>query len=362
MDKESVYNWYKFKRFMAFIIVSSTVLLALAVIFRSIFVAALVGLIFSYVLAPGVTKVFKAIGGERRWVVLGFTIVFFGILVSVAAAILPTIYGELVVIAKQIPRSINYLNQKIGPLREWLVIRGLVSYENFDRMVLNVDIMQQLTRTTTNAIQKVWLSTPKLLGGALSTFLVPIFTWFFLSYLRTVRGFVNSILPDDVRELAIYNIQKMDKILWSVVKGQLLVAFIVGVLYMLGFSLIGLQSGLAIGALAGLCRIVPYLDVFVGGILSAVVLLGQGGSLGMFAAVAIVIMAVQAIDGMFVTPQIIGDRAGIHPVIVIASVISFGDWFGILGVLLAVPIIAMMASAVQMAIPYYYSSPFYKDP
>ena len=107
-------------------------------------------------------------------------------------------------------------------------------------------------------------------------------------------------------------------------------------------------------------RVVPYLDVIVGASLSIIVVLGQGEGLSMIFGVFVVILIVQALDGMLITPRIIVEKAGLHPVVVIASVVAFGDWFGILGILFAVPSVAILLSIVQMAIPYYLNSPFFR--
>ncbi|SME87773.1 AI-2E family transporter [Pseudobacteriovorax antillogorgiicola] len=360
MSKASVYDWHLFKRFMRFIAFFSLGLGLSALVYRSLIVSVAISLIFTYILSPAVSKLSYSGKVGRNWIVLGVSILFFGGFISGAAAIVPTIYTELVEILKQIPRAVVYVNQKIIPIRDFMVSRGFISYEAFDKIILDLDLMRKVTTTTTDAIQKVWSSTPQVLGGALNTVLIPLMTWFFLNNMSNIRLFIQSIVPKDIQSLAQYNIRKMDIILWGVVKGQLLVALILSFLYMFGFSVIGLQSGIAIGAVAGICRIVPYLDVLVGSMLSVVVIIGQGGSLGMVMAVAVVITLVQLLDGMIVTPRIIGDRAGIHPVVVIASVIAFGDWFGILGIILAVPTVAIIVSGLQMALPYYRNSPFFK--
>lgn len=360
MSDESIYEWSRFKRFLVFAFVCSLGIGGIALLFKSLLVAISISLILCYVLSPAILKIESHSSIKRHWIVLFVSILFFGGFVIVGASILPTIYNEIIEIAKQVPRSIVYLNQKIIPVRDWLVEIGVFSYASFDNMILNLDLMQNITSTTTNAIQKVWDSTPKLLGGAINAFLIPLLTWFLLNYLEPIKNFVKSILPSDIHEMSLHNIRKMDGILWGVVKGQLIVASILSFLYMLGFSLISLQSGVAIGAVAGLCRIVPYLDVLVGGALSIIVIIGKGGDLTMILAVVAVIAVVQGMDGAFITPRIIGERAGIHPVIVILSVVAFGDWFGIMGIILAVPTVAIIASAVQMGLPYYHKSPFFR--
>jgi len=252
------------------------------------------------------------------------------------------------------------LQRHIEPLQFWFASRGYLSEEVFRHYVGDFSLTQEISKNTTNALKQLWTTTPLVLGGALNLVLIPVFSWFFLNYGKIFSSFMLSLVPLDLRSLARLNADKMNKILWGVIKGQVLVAAILAVLYMAGFSIIGLQSGIAIGAIAGICRLVPYLDVVVGIMLSIVVIISQGGTLTMILAVGIVIALVQAIDGMLITPRIIGERAGIHPVIVIASVISFGDWFGILGIVIAVPVVAIVSAVIHIALPYYRNSPFYK--
>ena len=357
---DSIYDWHRFKRFLIFSGVCFLAFGVVALLYQSLLIAMIVSLILTYVLNPLVKSLEDRSNLGRRIIVFAVSFTFFGVIFVIGASIVPSIYSEIIDIAKQIPKSVVYLNQHIVPVREWLVEVGIFSYASFDKMVLNLDIMQKVTNTTTNALQQLWSSTPKVLGGALNTFIVPVLTWFSLSYIEETKRFVKTVLPRDIMEMSLHNIRNMDQILRAVVKGQLLIAFILSCLYMLGFSLIGLQSGVAIGAVAGLCRVVPYLDILVGSVLSLVVIISSGGSLAMVLAVIIVIAIVQGLDGAFITPRVIGERAGIHPVMVISSVIAFGDWFGLMGIVVAGPVVAILAHMIQMAIPYYQASPFYK--
>ncbi len=361
-EPENMYDWERFKRFAVFSGLVLGSVLAIGILYRTLFVALAISLIFSYVLSPAIARLGFHLHVKQPVIVLIMVVIFFGAFIGLMAAVLPTVYSELVAIIKQIPRAANYINQKMIPLRDWLGAKGVLSYEKFDEVLLNLDLTKKLTNTSTNALQQLWSTTPQVLGGAMNILLIPMLTWVQLSYWERIKGFFKYIVPPDIKPIAVYNLQKMDFILWGVVKGQLLVALILSFLYMLGFSIINLASGLAIGAVAGICRIVPYLDVVVGASLSVIVIISQGGGIAMIVAVAIVIVVVQALDGMFITPRVIGDKAGLHPVVVIASVVSFGDWFGIFGILFAVPAVAIVSSIVQMAIPYYLNSPFYKGP
>lgn len=359
-SNEALYDWHKFKRFMLFALVVVACLVGLGALYRTIFVAFAVSLIFSYVLNPVVSRLTSRMHIARYWVVLLVILVTFGTGLALAAALVPTVYAQLVIIVEQVPTAVVFFNEKLGPLREWLVSKKILSYKSFDDFVINLDLAKKIADGSSNALSQVWTSTPKLLGGMINLALIPLLTWLELSYWQQIKNFFRHIVPRDIKPIAVYNLQKMNFILWGVVKGQLLVALILSFLYMIGFSLIGLPAGLAIGAIAGIFRVIPYFDIVVGASLALLVVLGQGDGLTMIFAVMLVILLVQALDGMIITPKVIGERAGLHPIIVIASVIAFGDWFGMLGILFAVPSVAILFSLIQMAVPYYLNSPFYR--
>lgn len=355
-----LYPWKQFKRFGLFIGLLLACLLVLCIVYRFVFLSIAVSLFLTYIFYPAINWMESRVKIRRPILVLLLVGFLLGLIAALASVFLPLLYQELIGIIKKTPEAILYLQSLIEPIQSWFVSRGYISEDAFHLHFGNFNLYQEFSRTTQNALMQVWSTTPLVLGGALNLFLVPLFSWFFLSYGKALTGFVFELIPPDLQSLARLNFSKMNEILWSVIKGQVVVAFILALLYMTGFSIIGLQSGVAIGLLAGVCRMVPYLDVIVGLLLSIIVLVSQGGTISLLLAVLVVIACVQAIDGMLITPRVIGERAGIHPVIVIASVISFGDWFGILGVIIAVPMVAMTSAALQIALPYYKNSPYYR--
>lgn len=353
--------WNQFRRFSLLASLFGAFVLCIGLIYRSVLLSVVLSLILAYIFYPMIGWLESKSKLRRSSLVTILVGLLFGLLVTLAALFLPLLYEEILGIIKKMPTAIEYLRGYIEPLQFWLASRGYLSEEVFRHYIGDFSLTQELSKTTGNALRQVWMTTPLVLGGALNLVLIPIFSCFFLNYGKIFSSFILSLVPGDLQPLATLNTAKMNKILWGVIKGQVMVAAILAILYMAGFSIIGLQSGLAIGAIAGICRIVPYLDVVVGVLLSIVVIISQDGTFGMVLAVGIVIATVQAIDGMLITPRIIGERAGIHPVIVIASVISFGDWFGILGIVIAVPVVAIVSAAIQIALPYYRSSHFFSE-
>jgi predicted PurR-regulated permease PerM len=169
-----------------------------------------------------------------------------------------------------------------------------------------------------------------------------------------------SIVPADIRHSTLELGRRLNAALSAVITGQFIIATTMGLIYMTGLGVIGLNSGVAIGAVAGVCRLVPYLDLIVGLSLSLIVILTDFTSWSQLIAMLSVFAAGQTFDGMFLTPKIIGNRVGMHPLVVIIAVITFADWFGLLGILMAMPLAAVCSIIVSELLKIYRASSFFR--
>ena len=195
----------------------------------------------------------------------------------------------------------------------------------------------------------------------LNIIIVPVLTFFIVKYNPVFIKWISSVVPKNIYNTLLKSTNTIDSTLRSLIKGQCFVAFCLGVLYLIGFYSIGLQSAFVIAIIAGFCRIIPYMDIVVGGGLSLISCLYNFISWNQIFLVALIFVIVQSIDGLFITPKVIGKKAGLHPIVVILSIISFGDMFGIWGVILAVPIVAVVKDIVNIALPSYLHSNFYNE-
>lgn len=138
-----------------------------------------------------------------------------------------------------------------------------------------------------------------------------------------------------------------------------MIMFLLGCIYALGLVLVGLDLAILIGMLAGLASIVPYLGFIVGILVAGVAALFQFQDFMPLIYVAIVFGIGQALEGMVLTPLLVGDRIGLHPVAVIFAVLAGGQLFGFVGVLLALPIAAVIMVFVRHAYLHYHESEYY---
>ncbi len=176
--------------------------------------------------------------------------------------------------------------------------------------------------------------------GALNLALVPIFTFYLLrDWDRLVAG-VDQLVPPRHRERVRRLAGEIDERLSSFVRGQSTVCAILGVLYAIGLALVGIDMAVAVGMLSGLLFIIPYLGTIVGvAVASALALLKFGISwhiLGVWATYGLV----QLIEGSLLTPTIVGDKVGLHPMVVMIALLVGGNLLGLWGMLVAIPITA----------------------
>lgn len=206
-------------------------------------------------------------------------------------------------------------------------------------------------------------------GGVLGLFafathlaIVPVYLFFFL----LARGEPTKNLPNHlpflqpgVRGDVVFLVREFVTIVESFFRGQLLIGLILGALLALGFTLVGLKFGLFIGLVLGVFNIVPYLGTIIG--LATVVPLAffqPGGGWQLVGLVLLVKAIVQAIESWIVTPKIMGDRTGLHPVTIIVAIFFWGTAFGgVLGMLLAIPLTAFFVTAWRLAKQKYFATP-----
>jgi len=187
-------------------------------------------------------------------------------------------------------------------------------------------------------------------GFATHLAIVPIYLFFFLLVRRDLTESLPSHLPfltEAVRADVVFLVREFVAIVVSFFRGQLLIGMIMGVLLATGFSLIGLKFGLFIGLALGVLNIVPYLGTIVGlAVTIPLAFLQPDGGLSLAALVLLVKIVVQNIEGWFLTPKIMGERTGLHPVVIIVAIFFWGTAFkGLLGMILAIPLTAFFVTA-----------------
>jgi predicted PurR-regulated permease PerM len=147
--------------------------------------------------------------------------------------------------------------------------------------------------------------------------------------------------------------RETDEVLGAFLRGQILVMIALAVIYSIGLSLVGLEFAIAIGVVSGLVSFVPYLGFAIGIVLAGLTVALEPDPLWRLAGVVATFSIAQMLEGSILTPKLVGDRIGLHPVIVIFAVAAGGQLFGFFGILLALPAAAVVSVLAKFAYGRY---------
>lgn len=352
------HDWESFKKLVKIVALMALGVFAIAYFYRPILLGAVSATIIAYIADPIVDRICARSPLSRKRTV-GLVIILSVLFISILGIlIIPFIYEETLHILRMIPDAITYLETLLKPFASRLAESRVIPEEALAAGLRRLTALPEYLNE--NPVQRLVMQSRFVMEFIFNIAMIPAFCYILLAEFNRITTLIKMVVPPELQPLGGTFISKVNLMLRAVVKGQFIVAFVLSLLYMIGFSIIGVPSGVAIGALAGICRIVPYLDVVVGLLLCTIVILTQGSGLAIFIAAIVVIGVVQSLDGLIVTPRIIGDRAGLHPVAVIASVYAFGVQFGLLGVLLAVPVVAATVVIVKLSWPFFRQSYFFR--
>jgi predicted PurR-regulated permease PerM len=200
-----------------------------------------------------------------------------------------------------------------------------------------------------------------LFGFAASLAIVPIYLFFFLLSRHDPTKSLDrqlTFLESGVRKDVVFLVRNFIDIVVSFFRGQFLIGLIMGLLLFLGFWAVGLKFALVLGLMLGVLNIIPYLGTIVGlSVTLPLAFFQQDGGWGLLALTLVVFIIVQNIEGWFLTPKIMGDRTGLHPVTIIFAVFFWGTAFdGILGMVLAIPLTAFFVTAWRLARQKYFTA------
>jgi len=172
---------------------------------------------------------------------------------------------------------------------------------------------------------------------------------------------VDDLLPKRYKHSIEKQAKEIDCILSSFIRGQLSVCVLLGLFYAVGLYIVGLDLGILVGFLAGIISFIPYVGSIFGFVVSVAIAFAQFDSLMPIAQVVGVFMVGQFIEGNFLTPNLVGESVGLHPVWIMFALLAGGVLLGFLGLMIAVPVAAIIGVLVRHAIENYKQSSLYKN-
>jgi predicted PurR-regulated permease PerM len=283
------------------------------------------------------------------------------VLVLLALVVLvPLVEAQIVTLFESLP---HYRDWFVGTVLPWLEHRTgleLLAWLDPERLFQLVRAhWEQAGGAAATMLGYLSRSGFALLGWIANIVLLPVLTFFFLRDWDLFVGRVAALVPRDHADTVSRLAQESSAVLGAFLRGQLLVMLVLGVLYGIGLSLVGLNLGILIGIVAGVLTFVPYLGPATVILLGGIAALVQYGDWQHLLGVLAVFSVGQVIESYWLTPKLVGDRIGLHPVAVIFAVLAGGQLFGFLGMLLALPVAAIANVLLRYAHERYTHSRLY---
>ncbi len=304
----------------------------------------LVALALAYLWDPVVDRLERA-GLSRT---LGVSVVFFVstlVLLGLVLVLVPLLGRQMHVVAAKVPVAIEWFRSSLLPWlqREFQISEADIPLERIkDALMANWKSAGGMAQ---NLLVSATSSSLAVLGWLANLVLIPVVGFYLLRDWDRMVAWIRETLPRPWEPTVTRLARECDEVVGAFLRGQFLVMLALGLCYTTGLMLMGLELALLIGMLAGLASIVPYLGLVLGVGAASVAALLQFGDWHPLLGVAAVFVSAQLLEGMYLTPKLVGDRIGLHPVAVIFAVMAGGQLFGFTGVLLGLP-----ASAVIMVL------------
>jgi predicted PurR-regulated permease PerM len=318
-----------------------------------------VGMAIAYFFDPLADRL-EGLGLSRAiatsFILLGFFVATFG----VAALLVPLLQDQLVALARLLPQVVDRLQVILAPILEQL------------RADLTADAMEQIKAAVgnyagtavswmTGFLGQVWSGGLALLNVLSLVLITPLVAFYLLRDWDNIVEKVDHWLPRDAADTIREQARRIDTTLAGFVRGQALVCLSLAILYAVGLSAVGLNAGVLIGIAAGLLAVVPYIGAAVS------MIVGVGLAVAQFhqdwvsiLMVAFVFFVGQTLESYVLTPRLVGGRVGLSPVWIIFAMLAGGSLFGLTGVLIALPVAAVVGVLVRFAIEQYLDSALYR--
>lgn len=287
----------------------------------------------------------------RLYSIIGLFILVVALIVWGSVVIIPKIQEQTVSFVSNFPQYVETIDDKLTEIfRDPLFSQFREQLENTGDQFMNSagDILQNLSKSTVQSLGSF--------VGAVATIVVAVLTMpFILFYLlkdgKQLAPYLVKFLPTRMRVPTLKVLGEMNDQVSSYIRGQLTVAFAVAIMFMIGFAIIGLDYAVTLGIIAGFLNLIPYLGSFLA-MIPAVFLAIVAGPI-MLVKVLIVFALEQTIEGRLISPLVLGNQLSIHPVTILLVLLTSGKLFGVIGVILGIPVYAAAKVLISHIFEWY---------
>lgn len=271
---------------------------------------------------------------------------------------IPRFVGQFADLVESLPAYADAARENLGP---WFVDTFGVEL-NLDVAHLQAQLQEHasaLLQPTGDVLGSVVGGVLGVLVWTLNLLLIPVFIFFLSNDYPRIVTTVQGLIPPRNRAFVIRMAGRIDRALSSFVRGQLTVTAFLALFYSVGLAVIGVKYAVFIGVLAGFANLIPYVGVALGVALAAIMTLLEWSGFGPLIGVGGLFIVGNLLENFVLTPKIVGDRVGLSPLLVLVALLFWGELFGILGVLIAIPVTAVLRVLLMEAVLRYRESGFF---
>jgi predicted PurR-regulated permease PerM len=318
----------------------------------------LAGALLAYLFNPIVEKLTR-LHLPRILSVLIVFVGIFSLFLLMLLLVVPLIQKQIVLLINFIPTVILWIQNTFLPeMREKLGVSQVIDTDTLKTTLAGG--LSKAGNVATWLLQAIMHSGMTLALWITNLILIPVVTFYLLRDWNGIIKNIRKLIPRRIEPVAVKLVKECDATIAAFFRGQLMVMLSLGVIYASGLMMIHLELGLIIGLIAGLLCIIPYLGFIVGIIAAIIAALVQFGTMESVMLVCVVFAIGQMIESFFLTPHLVGDRIGLHPVAVIFALMAGGSLFGFFGVLLALPAAAVIMVLLHFLNQHYKTSQYYQ--
>lgn len=341
-----------------FLLIVTLVLSGFVYLLAPILSPFLVGALLAYLSDPVADRL-EALGLSRTLSVIVVFIAMTAVVTVLFLIFIPKIGFQIQTLIERAPQAILLFEEQLFP---WLLSTFNIDAALFDFAHIKKILVGDLEKTSDVMAQLLGGITKSGLAVAAwvaNLVLIPVVTFYLLRDWDVMVDKVKHLLPRNLEPKVSLWASECDEVLGAFMKGQLLVMFALAVVYASGLWLVGLDLALLVGMIAGLASIVPYMGFIIGIVVAGVAAFMQFQDPMVLGYVGAVFIVGQLLEGMLLTPLLVGDRIGLHPVAVIFAIMAGGQLFGFVGVLLALPVAAVIMVLLRHLNAGYKNSTLY---
>jgi predicted PurR-regulated permease PerM len=294
-------------------------------------------------------------------VLFSLSVATFGTLILIIG-LLPSVYSQLVESAEKMPLAIAAAKARLQDLLGYA--RENLSPTVFSQLQDYLRSFQEdpsaITSQLGNYLSQGIFGLVNLSSAAIGLLIVPFFVYYLLLDMQNIRLFIERRIPERHRGVGLKLFNEMGEVVRGYVRGRFLIALILSVFYAIGLWVLGVPLWAAIGLIAGFVGIIPYVGIIAGVVLALAFAALDGGGIWVLLGVIAVFTLAQPLEDYVLTPKLIGDKLDLHPMLVLVALLIAGSLFGVLGLVLAIPVIGIAKVLLRFFDQLYLHSDFYR--